>query len=125
MAFRGHALPEMCMHLCETCQPQLLNYVYELLEEDERRGLEAHLETCADCRESLVRARRQQHALRAATRTSFADVHFAPPALRIPSSAAPAPARHGPIAGLRWRRWAVAACIALILCGSAAFGVYG
>src|SRR5207248_1403082 len=100
-----------------------LNYVYELLDDDERRAIHAHLETCADCRSALARARAQQDVLKAATRTSFPDVHFTAPVVRAfpePMEAAPLPIRRRP-----WRRWAAAACIALVLCGGAAFGVYG
>src|SRR5262245_57489092 len=113
------------MHPCETCRPQLLNYLYELLEDDERRAIEAHLETCADCQAALADARRQKEVLRTATRTSFPDVRFVPPALRLSSSmqAKPQPRRRA--WEQRWRRWAVAACIALLACGGVAFGVYG
>src|SRR5947208_3677291 len=113
------------MHLCETCQPQLLNYVYDLLEDDERRPIEAHLETCAHCREALARARAQQDVLKAATRASFPDVRFTPPVVRSFASATEASASPRPVRQRPWRRWAAAACIALILGGGAAFGVYG
>src|SRR5262249_25731405 len=124
MALRESVCRRCVMHPCETCQPQLLNYLYELLDEDERRAIEAHLQTCADCRAALVDARQQQEVLRAATRTSFPDVRFTPPALRISSSAKPEPQPRRRAWEQRWRRWAVAACIALLACGGVAFGVY-
>ena len=68
------------MFHCETCRSQMLEYLYDLLEGDERQAWEAHLKDCPSCQASLVQAKRQQQLLAAAAKMEFANVRFAAPA---------------------------------------------
>ncbi len=105
---------------CETCRPQMLEYLYDLLESDERQALETHLNDCPACQAELVKARGQQQLLAAAAKMDFPEVRFTPPAIQqgppaqreavlLPRQRRP---RHG-------RRWAAAAAVLLLLGGAA------
>jgi hypothetical protein len=111
------------MMTCETCQALLLPHLYGLLDDAERQEVVGHLAGCGGCAAAVERARQQQQTLAAAAKSSFPDVRFAPvdrpaaasaPTLKF-EGAAPARPR-------RWARWAVAACVLLLLGCSAAFG---
>jgi hypothetical protein len=108
------------MDRCETCQPQLLDYLYDLLDGDDRRALEGHLAGCAACQAALERARRGKALLAAAAKLAFPDVRFAAP----PEAPAAAPAAERDVLPLppavrarpRARRrllWAAAAAVLL------------
>ena len=56
------------MHSCESCQAQLLEYLYDLLESADRQALESHLAGCATCQAALTKARSQQSLLAAAAK---------------------------------------------------------
>jgi hypothetical protein len=113
---------------CDTFQAQLLDYLYDLLEEAERTALEAHLPGCSACQAALERARQQQQWLAAAARLSFPEVRFTPPTEAVtetptetsPTTVLPLP---GPASGQgraprrALTRWLVAAGILLALGG--------
>ncbi len=105
--------------LCPSCQAQMLEHLYDLLDPAERQAMQEHLDACAACRAELEKVRGQQNLLAAAARMEFAAVHFAAPA---PQEAAPAvvpmraPARKK---ALPWRRWAAAATVLLAIGGLA------
>jgi hypothetical protein len=107
------------MITCETCQAQLLHHLYGLLEDGDRSAMAAHLGTCATCQTALETARVQQGMLAVAAKSEFPDVRFAP----VPQSALLAPTiefrekKRSPV----WLRWAVAACILVLLGGAGTF----
>src|SRR5262249_5174590 len=116
------------MNSCETCQVQLLEYLYDLLDGADRQALEAHLAGCPACQAALAKARAQQQLLAAAAKVQFPAVAFQPPAPVTPSpesvTAAPAtvpfaaPSRHAAAKKpVRWGRWAAAAAVLLAVAG--------
>ncbi len=107
------------MHTCPSCQAQMLEYLYDLLDPAERQAVQDHLDACAACRAALEKAREQQNLLAAAARIEFADVHFAAPAEAPAVVPMPAPARRK---ALPWRRWAAAAAVLLAVGGLAVPG---
>ncbi len=107
------------MHPCPSCQAQMLEYLYDLLDPAERQAVQDHLDACAACRAGLDKAREQQNLLAAAARMEFADVHFAAPAEAPAVVPMPAPARRKTPS---WRRWAAAAAILLAVGGLAVPG---
>ena len=79
------------MQSCDTCQTQMLEYLYDLLEGEERQTLEAHLTECPACQAELLRVKGQRQLLAAAAKMAFPDVRFtAPPAQ---TTATPPPAQ--------------------------------
>jgi predicted anti-sigma-YlaC factor YlaD len=107
------------MVTCGSCRPQLLDYLYDLLEGDEQQAVQDHLALCSDCQAALVSARTQQKVLASAARLDFSSVRFQAPVnnnhvaernpqtipLRVPS---PVP----------WKRWALAATVLIALAGA-------
>jgi anti-sigma factor RsiW len=67
------------MFSCEICRSQMLEYLYDLLEGDERQAWEAHVKDCPSCQAALVQAKGQQKLLAAAAKMEFANVHFTAP----------------------------------------------
>jgi hypothetical protein len=128
---------ETIMHGCQGCQDLLLEYLYDLLDDPERQGLEAHLAICPICQAALPRAREQQRKLAAAARMEFPHVRFVapPPACAREEAAAaragaapegpstlPLPARSRRV--LRWQRWAAAAAVLVALTGLGGVGTW-
>jgi hypothetical protein len=69
------------MHGCQHYQEQMLDYLYDLLEEADQQSFLAHLPGCPGCQAACERAREQQKLLAAAARHPFPAVQFsAPPA---------------------------------------------
>jgi len=106
------------MHGCHGCQEVLLDYLYELLDEQEQREVEKHLAGCSTCQQALQVARSQQQLLRRAARLSFPQVRFQPPADQPlagrPAAASPLlPLPKRPIRPRFSTRWAVAAALLL------------
>ena len=101
---------------CETCREQILPYLYELLESQERQQLTAHLETCPGCQDALKAAQEQIGMLAEAVKPVHADIVFKAPAKATPASTAPtlvlAPV---PRRFFLLNRWAMAASILLVL----------
>jgi len=58
------------MWTCEACQTQMLEYVYDLLDEGDRQQLQEHLAGCPACQGALRQAQGQQNLLAAAARIS-------------------------------------------------------
>lgn len=65
---------------CDHCQQQLLPYLYDLLEGEERQQVQWHLESCPSCQTALQAARAQQTLFAEAVKEPQADVTFTPPA---------------------------------------------
>ena len=104
------------MHSCETHQNLLLELVFDLLEDGERRALQEHLTGCAVCRAALARTQEQQRLLAAAARLEFADVSFVVPAVdpvQLPAAERPIVLQLTRRAPMRWRRWVAAAAVLL------------
>jgi hypothetical protein len=104
------------MKLCNYFQAQLLEHLYGLLDDEDRRELEEHLTACGDCRAALAQAKQEQTLLATAGRKEFAGVSFqAPPVQELTmEEVEDAPV----IRSSSWFRWSVAAAILL-----AAFGL--
>jgi hypothetical protein len=91
---------------CELCRDRMLEYLYDLLEVDERQAWDAHLFECAACQAELARAKTQKQLLAQAAKREFADVRFTAPA------AEPAVLLlNKPRPRVRVRRWLVAAAV--------------
>ena len=114
------------MDRCTVYQSQMLEYVYDLLDEDAFGALALHLEDCAACRAALRRAREQQQLLAAAARVQFPTVRFLPPEAEVVPAACPPPqpaAAERPVVlplvrprrRLAWQAWASAAAVLLVL----------
>lgn len=105
---------------CHHWEPLLLDYLYDLLDAEEACALEAHLQTCPQCRQGLTQAKRQQKLIGAAARREFPMVRF-----ELPPEAAPSETASGEkiiVVGLPkvrrswdWKPYAVAASILLVL----------
>jgi hypothetical protein len=109
---------------CETCRGQLLEYLYDLLDESDRRALVGHVAQCPACEAALVKARSQQRLLGAAAKASFPGVRFeAPAAAVVLPLAKPLPQvvarRHA------WARWAMAAAVVFAVGGLASVAAVG
>lgn len=108
------------MWTCETCQTQMLEYLYDLLDEGDRQQFQEHLAACPACQATLRQAQGQQSLLAAAARMEFPDVRFqapveTPATLPLPA-AQPAPAATcGSGKRRAWKRWAVAAAVLLAI----------
>jgi anti-sigma factor RsiW len=110
------------MHTCPECQAQMLEYLYDLLDEPERQAMQAHLAACALCRAELAKAENQQKLLATAARMEFPYVRFIAPV----EQTAPAvlPMTRATKKARAWRRWATAAAILLALAGLSAPGYW-
>jgi alpha-2-macroglobulin-like protein len=102
------------MASCEQNQPQLLAYLYDLLETEERQALQTHLDQCAACQAALERAKRQQKLLATAAKAEFAKVKFAPPAVTV-ASRSEEPVLKMSATRRPWFGWALAASILVLL----------
>src|SRR5438552_3824569 len=65
---------------CETCRGQLLEYLYEVVDEVDVRGIQEHLEHCLMCRASLAKAQAHKQLLGKAAKAQFPGVRFDAPA---------------------------------------------
>jgi anti-sigma factor RsiW len=104
------------MFSCDTCRPLMLEYLYDLLEGDQRQDLETHLKDCPACQAELVRARNQRQLLAAAAKMEFANVSFTVPA-ETPAQPAVIPLPQ-PRRPRRWSRWIAVAAAVLLLLGA-------
>jgi|GEM_PF-1761197 len=108
------------MKNCTEYQQLLLEHLYGLLEEDQRRDLEAHLADCPACQSAQERAYQEQRWLAQAACWSFEDVRFEAPPLSV---LAPQQTEAGKPAWASWIQehlplWLLAACL-LLACGLA------
>ncbi|HWY86856.1 MAG TPA: MG2 domain-containing protein, partial [Gemmataceae bacterium] len=105
----------------EQFQEQVLPYLYDVLDEEERHAFEAALDASAEARACLEGARLKQALLAEAVKMEFPGVTFArPPApTKVPPPIAAPPRR----TRARGRRlpWAVAATILVIALGGGGF----
>jgi hypothetical protein len=112
------------MDRCELCQALLLEYLYDLIEGDELRSLEAHLADCAKCRAALEKTKGHQRLLAAAAKTEFAGVRFQPPPNADPALATiPLTVRRERPRVLRWAM-AAAVLLAVVALGGATAWVH-
>src|SRR5947209_19412138 len=94
----------------EECQAKLLEYLYDLLDADDRAEVERWLAQDAECQSALKMAEEQRVLLSAAAKTRFAEVRFEPPTSRP----AIIPIARPTVRQRSFRvRWAVAAGILL------------
>ena len=106
------------MHTCPSCQAQMLEFLYDLLDDAERQAMQDHLDGCAACRAELDKAREQQNLLAAAARMEFSGVQFTAPTEAAPAvTPMPAKKKVRP-----WRRCAAAAAVLLAVGGLAVPG---
>src|SRR5262245_34420580 len=127
------------MDRCTELQSQMLDYVYDLLDGDDRRQFADHLEQCKACQDALRAAQSDQHLFAAAARMEFPNVRFQvpveepTPSLRLvePEKPAVAAADNGPavlpiaptVRRVRWQRWALAATVLLAVGVPTLFGL--
>src|SRR5687767_8709448 len=103
----------------ERFQELILPYLYDLLEGEERRDFEAHLEVSAEARAALARARTRVATLSEAIREPHPEVAFTPPSAQPARPAAakksppPVPRPKPERPPVRWARAALAACLVL------------
>lgn len=110
---------------CNHCQEQLLHYLYDVLEPEERAPIAQHLESCAACQAAQDALRAQQELLAEAAKESFAEVSFQVPAETPKRFAEPTQVLPRRQRGFSWVRVAVAASIVVFLFGGGAMGVWG
>jgi hypothetical protein len=117
----------------------MLEYLYDLLEGDERQAWEAHLKECASCQVELERTRAQQQLLARAAKMDFSHVRFELPPTggtgvssvaggigvsSVATDLAPPP-RPIAIRSQRWRRWLAAASVLVAVSVAGAAGWLG
>ena len=61
---------------CNTVRSLLLDFLFDLLDQNEKQPFEAHLLGCESCQKELDWARGRQKLLKSATLESFPEVHF-------------------------------------------------
>jgi hypothetical protein len=111
------------MHDCEAYRAQMLDSLYDLLDEQERQALAAHVATCPACQAEMEKARRQQALLAAAARMEFPDIRFTAPA-ETPTATPTLPLSVPGARPRRLRRWLAAAAVLLALGGLATAGAW-
>ena len=114
---------------CEHCRETLLEYVYGLLDGEAVPELQAHLESCADCRSALAKAQEQQKLMARAALAIKRVPEFTLPteapatmpaetAIRAESATLPypqAPATKKSLWRRPWVAWVTAAAIVFVL----------
>src|SRR6516165_10395739 len=102
------------MKTCEAFQAQLLEHLYGLLDEEDRRLLGEHLPSCPACQTALTALDGKRKLLAAAAREEFPGVYFQPPreVARIAEPKASPKVLAEPWLP-RWGRWAIAAGVLL------------
>src|SRR5262249_9577881 len=103
---------EITMRTCDAFQAELLNHLYDLLDDEERRDLAAHLDTCPDCQAARTALEGKRKLLAAAAKTEFPGVRFQPPA-EEPAPAAPRKVSLPTPVLPKWGKWAIAAGLLL------------
>jgi hypothetical protein len=67
------------MTSCDQIRAQLLEHLYNLLEDEDGRALDVHLHECANCQAELELARGQMTLIAAAAKEEFPNIHFVLP----------------------------------------------
>ena len=99
---------------CEHCLPQLLPFVYDLLEPDERADVAAHLEGCVSCSEAMKSAREHAGLLAEAVKDRTGGIVFQAPPEHAVTASAPTVAMARPRRPLFLiNRWSIAATLLL------------
>jgi anti-sigma factor RsiW len=122
------------MRSCAECSELLLDYLYDLLDEQEAQQVRDHLATCADCQDALSEAKKQQNLLATAARKCREVPMFEAPAeavLSTPTINSPLEKQQPavfPLPARRpsgWRRWlAVGAAAAVVIAIGAGYRTY-
>ncbi|MFO0864651.1 MAG: MG2 domain-containing protein [Gemmataceae bacterium] len=110
---------------CNRTQRSLLAYLFDLLEADEARQLESHLAECGECKAKLEEAKSAKSLMAQAAKTSAPEVRFQAPAVSRPRPAEPAqprPRQVVPAGGGGAWKWAIAACVGLMILGLGSIG---
>src|SRR5262245_54082994 len=109
----------------EQVQDQVLLYLYDLLDDTERRAFEATLEASSEARATLTSAEAKRQLLAEAVKHEFPDVTFTPPAAPAPSKQQSAPTlvmpRRRDVPRRHWVPWAAAAASVAILLGGGGY----
>ncbi|MFL5243514.1 MAG: alpha-2-macroglobulin family protein [Gemmataceae bacterium] len=110
------------MPQCEQYRAQLLEYLYDLVDDGERKALQDHLAQCAACQMALAQAKQQQQVIGSAAKKEFAGVRFVAPTEppSIPLKKRNAPLR--PASRRSWQRMALAASLLVALAGISGLG---
>src|SRR5262249_31084717 len=103
------------MNRCESFQAQLLDYLYDLLDEPAAQELREHLASCTSCQAARDRAEGQKRLLAAAAKMEFPEVRFGIAALPAAEPWEEPAVLRVPAGG--WLRWAVAATVLLLVGG--------
>jgi len=61
---------------CNKTQALLLDYLFDVLDQDEKQPFDSHLKSCGDCQKELGRTKNQHKLLKSATLDSFPEVMF-------------------------------------------------
>ncbi|MHB1425209.1 MAG: alpha-2-macroglobulin family protein [Gemmataceae bacterium] len=109
---------------CQACSSQMLEYLYDLLEGEERQTWEAHLRECDSCQVELRRVRDQRLLLAKAAKMEFADVVFTPPSVAVTPTASEAIRTRRQSRPSHRRHWLVAAAVLVALGGVAVPAVW-
>jgi hypothetical protein len=108
----------------EQFREQVLPYLYDVLDEEERRVFEATLQSSPEARVTLEHAKAKQQMLAAAVRNHFPDVTFAAPPLPTRNSNRLdeyQPRRRPERSSGRWLPWAVAATLVVGVLGGGGY----
>src|SRR4051812_39767448 len=98
-------------------QALMLEHLYGLLDEDEARELAAYL-AAPEGIALRAQAESQKERIGKAARVEFPSVHFVPPAPQVSPAVRPAASRRVPTSVQSvWMRWAVAACLLVVVGG--------
>jgi hypothetical protein len=71
---------------CNKAQALLLDYLFDVLDQDEKQPFDSHLKSCGDCQKELGWAKNQQKLLKSATLDSFPEVIFRADDLLAPAT---------------------------------------
>lgn len=71
---------------CNKAQALLLDYLFDVLDQDEKQPFDSHLKSCGDCQKELGWAKNQQKLLKSATLDSFPEVMFRADDLLAPAT---------------------------------------
>jgi hypothetical protein len=71
---------------CNKAQALLLDYLFDVLDQDEKQPFDSHLKSCGDCQKELSWAKNQQKLLKSATLDSFPEVMFRADDLLAPAT---------------------------------------
>jgi len=80
---------------CNKTQALLLDYLFDVLDQDEKQPFDSHLKSCGDCQKELGRTKNQHKLLKSATLDSFPEVMFRAEDLLAPVTIPAEPQKNG------------------------------